>query len=135
MPQKARLSHQSGERNSKPLKIGLPEIENVGRAPCAAEGLPKGEDSAVPEPKIRAAHGIGPVDRGVFMGNVPASRMRTPSSYADLADERQGGLARELRDFSEGLGPAKCDNCRSRWFSSKPKFPGWEIQELNRQKL
>ena len=107
------------------LKIGLIEIENVGRAPCAREGPPNGEDTVVPGPKIRAAHGIGPVDRGVFMENAPASRRRIPPGNAELAEERNVGISTDLHDFLEGLEPTTCANCRSRWFSAQPTPPGW----------
>lgn len=93
-----------------PIKCGISEIENIGRAPCAADGPPNEEAPTVSGPKIRAAHDVGPVDLGVFMENAPVSRGWIPACYADLPEERNVGLAREIRDFLEGLDPVTCDN-------------------------
>ena len=96
---------------------------------------PDGEAPTVSGPKIRAAHGVGPVDRGVFMGNVPVSRRWIPFCYSDLADERTVGLARELHDFLEGLGPATCDIAGRAGFPRIPISQNGQKQGSSRQKL
>ena len=124
-PLKKRYAHHGGEGRVNP-----PKMRNFQNLKYRKGGMrhgrpPNGESPTVSGSKIRAAHGVDPVDRGVFMGNAPVSRRRMPSCYADLAGERKVGLSREIRDFLEGLGPATCGNCRTRWCSAQPDLPGW----------
>ena len=113
--------------NRRRAEVGRrPAVEDVGKAPCGAESAPNGEGRKVPEQKIRDVHGVGPLDRGVLIDSAHANRRWTPSCYADLADERKVGIARELRDFLEGMRPATCDVCMSRWFSASYDIPARE---------
>ena len=98
---------------------------DVSEVPPGAKSAEDGAGQQVPAYKIRAAHGVGPRGCGIRMGNVPESRRRMPSCYADLADERKVGLSRELHEFLEGICPATCDICRSRWFYAKRDLPEW----------